>query len=51
MNICRKYLNCLDIVAIVGTLDTVKFETVELVKATKKTMIDDKNEIENKDNF
>jgi hypothetical protein len=42
MNISRKYLNNLSIVTIIGTLDYVKQELVELERATKKTLHDEK---------
>lgn len=41
MNIGRKYLNNLSIVTIIGTLDYVKQELVELERATKKTLHDE----------
>ncbi len=42
MNICRKYINKLSIVTIIGILDYVKQEVVELEKATKQTLHDEK---------
>jgi len=38
MNICRKYLNNLSIVTIIGILDYLKQEVVELERATKQTI-------------
>ncbi len=38
MNCSRKYLNKLGIVSIVGIMDIVKQEIVELEKATKKSV-------------
>jgi len=42
MNICRKYINNLSIVTVIGTLDYVKQEVVELERATKQTLHDEK---------
>jgi len=36
MNCCRKYLNDLGIISILGIIDLVKQETIELERATKK---------------
>ena len=38
MKICRSYMNELSIVSIMGILDIVKQETVELYRATKKNI-------------
>ena len=38
MNICRKYINKLSIVTIIGILDYIKQEVVELERATKQTL-------------
>ena len=38
MNNCRKYINKLSIVTIIGILDYVKQEVVELERATKQTL-------------
>lgn len=38
MNICRKYKNKLSIVTIIGILDYIKQEVVELERATKQTL-------------
>lgn len=35
MNTCRKYINQLNLVSIIGTLDMAKHETIELVRATR----------------
>ena len=37
MNTCRKYISGLGIVSIMGILDVVKQETIELERATKRT--------------
>ena len=37
INSCRKYLKSLSIISILGILDIVKQETIELEQATKKT--------------
>jgi len=47
LNSCRKYMNHLGIVSIVGIIDIVKQEAIELEKATKQ---DIKNEYNNMDN-
>jgi hypothetical protein len=36
MNACRRYINDLNLVTILGTLDMAKHETIELMRATKK---------------
>jgi len=36
MNISRKYMGQLNLVSLIGTLETVKQETIELIKATNK---------------
>jgi len=57
MKVCRKYINELGIVSIMGILDIVKQESVELEKATSKIMkgeepaSDDKNEDDGKGNM
>ena len=38
MNCCRKYINYLGIVSIIGIIDIVKQETIELEKATRKNI-------------
>jgi len=38
MDVCRKYINELGIVSIMGILDIVKQETVELERATTKVI-------------
>jgi len=54
MKVCRKYINELGIVSIMGILDIVKQESMELEKATSKIMkgeepvTEDKNEDEAK---
>jgi hypothetical protein len=56
MKVCRKYINELGIVSIMGILDIVKQESMELEKATSKIMkgeeltTEDKNEDDGKDN-
>lgn len=44
VNCCRKYLNELGIVSIVGLMDIVKQEVVELQKATKTNVDKEKQE-------
>lgn len=41
MNCCRKYINHLGIVSIIGIIDIVKQETIELEKATRKNIKSD----------
>ena len=41
MNCCRKYINHLGIVSIIGIVDIVKQETIELEKATRKNIRSD----------
>lgn len=53
MKVCRKYINELGIVSIMGILDIVKQEAIELEKATSKIMkgeepAEDKTEDEGK---
>jgi hypothetical protein len=56
MKVCRKYINELGIVSIMGILDIVKQESMELEKATSKIMkgeeltAEDRNEDDEKDN-
>lgn len=38
MKSCRKYINYLDIVSIVGIIDIVKQEAIELERATRKNI-------------
>lgn len=45
VNCCRKYLNELGIVSIVGLIDIVKQEVVELEKATKTYVERENNEV------
>jgi len=49
MNCSRKYLNDLGIVSIVGIMDIVKQEIIELEKATKKSLNESQSNIENED--
>lgn len=53
MNCSRRYLNELGIVSIVGIMDIVKQEIVELEKATKRSVdtMQDDNEDENVERF
>lgn len=44
MNVCRKYLQQLDIVSVVGMLELVKKESLELESATKNEVKSDINE-------
>ena len=41
MNICRKYVNDLSLVSIIGTIETVKQETIELIRATTASSFHD----------
>jgi len=47
INACRKYMSELGIVSIIGILDIVKQESIELERATKKTF--KKEELETDD--
>lgn len=48
MNSCRKYINHLRIVSILGIFDIVKQEVIELERATKKVPVQpDEDENEN----
>lgn len=49
MKICREYINDLGIVSILGILDIVKQETIELEKATRKIMKSEETETEDKE--
>jgi len=42
MNVCRRYINHLSIISILGTLDMAKNETIELMRATKREISKDK---------
>jgi len=42
MNSTRRYINKLSIVTIIGVLDFVKQEVIELERATKQTLPDEK---------
>ena len=44
MGICREYLNKLSIVSILGILEIVKQETIELDKATKQDLQTEKTD-------
>jgi hypothetical protein len=48
MDVCRKYINDLGIVSIMGILDIVKQETVELERATNKVIKSQEPELPNK---
>ncbi len=48
MKICREYINDLGIVSIMGILDIVKQEAIELEKATRKIMKSEETETEHK---
>lgn len=50
-NICRKYLSKLGIVSIVGILDIVKQESIELESATKRTLKKEDYEAEAQESF
>jgi hypothetical protein len=45
MNCCRRYINHLEIISIIGIIDIVKQETIELEKATKKNIKNEKTPI------
>ena len=47
MKSCRRYINQLGIVSIIGIIDIVKQETIELERATKETMSDEQLEVIN----
>jgi len=49
MKICREYINDLGIVSIMGILDIVKQEAIELERATRKIMKSEETETENKE--
>ena len=42
MNVCRRYISHLNLVSVVGTIETVKQEVVELIRATSKTSFEEK---------
>jgi len=42
MNSCRKYISQLNLVSIIGTLDMAKHETIELMRAARKDMPNEK---------
>lgn len=42
MNVCRRYINRLNLVSMVGTIETVKQEVIELIRATSKTSFEEK---------
>lgn len=44
LDICREYLNKLSIVSIIGILEIVKQETIELDKATRQEIKEEKSE-------
>lgn len=48
MKICRNYINELGIVSIIGILDIVKQETIELEGATRRNIKDEEPEPETK---
>jgi len=48
MMICRNYINELGIVSIMGILDIVKQETIELERATRRNVKDEEPEPETK---
>jgi len=41
MNVCRKYINYLNLVSVVGTIETVKQEAIELIRATSKSSFEE----------
>ena len=44
MNVCRGYLKKLSIISIVGILEIVKLETIELEQATRKDLTSEKSD-------
>ncbi len=44
LGICREYLNKLSIVSIIGIIEIVKQEAIELDKATRKDVIAEKSD-------
>ena len=44
MNVCRRYINRLGIVSILGILEIVKQETIELEQATRRDIKLERNE-------
>jgi hypothetical protein len=44
MSCCRKYINHLEIISIIGIVDIVKHEITELEKATKTSIKKEKTE-------
>ena len=44
MDISRKYMSQLNLVSLIGTLETVKQETIELIKATNKSSFEQENQ-------
>jgi len=50
MNVCRKYINYLNLVSVVGTIETVKQEAIELIRATSKDSFEEKKPFENVSN-
>ena len=51
MKICRRYINELGIVSIIGILDIVKQETIELEGATRKNIKTEEIEKESNQKF
>ncbi len=47
--VCRKYQRDIGIVSVLGMLELVKQETIELESATKRNIDYDKSNFENKD--
>jgi len=41
MNVCRRYISHLNLVSVVGTIETVKQEVVELIRATSKSSFEE----------
>ena len=50
MNVCRRYINLLNLVSVVGTIETVKQEAIELIRATSKDSFEEKKPSENVSN-
>jgi len=50
MNVCRRYINHLNLVSVVGTIETVKQETIELIRATSKSSFEEEKPVEEESN-
>ncbi|UCH72118.1 MAG: hypothetical protein JSW62_00795 [Thermoplasmatales archaeon] len=50
MKVCRRYMNEIDIACMVGIIDIVKRETIDLESATRQNLMNEKSITENKEN-